>query len=630
MRTIDSAARRARLIAGVLCLGSALSMLVACSSEPRSVRDVDIPVVRDIPSALYGTIGAETTIGGLRPELISGYGLVVGLNGTGGDELPAAIRSTMERMLAQRGVTVGGPFDRGPLAGKSPSQVLRDPNIAVVVVQAAIAPGTPIGNRFDVLVRALPGTGTTSLEGGQLWTADLRLGPPTPFEGIRARQLAEARGPVFINPFEEPTASGRLGPRRLVGRVLGGGEVTQVLRLNMQLDNPSHSRARAIVSAVNSRFPPGRGDDGPTAHGRDNVSIGISIPARYRDEPGEFLQLLTHTDIDQSYPEERSRRYAEAMKREPQLASELGWRLQAIGPASIPFLVPLYDSDQLRPRMAALGTGARLGDPRTRPHLIALAEEGPIAIRSEAMGLMKRLPAHPSMNRTLVRLLEEPELGIRVAAYEALSAMNDPVLSSQLVGRDPELPLFRLDHVPIGDPLIYVTQQVEPRIVLFGDLGMEISPDEVVSAWSDRFMLTSVRGETLPRVWYEDHRTGERTIHSIRPALDELVRFAAHRQSPEAPQPGLGLSYAETVGLLYEIQRQGGVPAAFATEQDRLMSQLLDASEGLALADRPETESDRADAVWSERSGLRLPGQVDPSESSDGPTIVPIERDEKD
>ena len=103
----------------------------------------------------------------------------------------------------------------------------------------------------------LPNSTVTSLEGGLLWSTDLRLGPATTFGGHKTRQIAVAKGPIYINPFVEPSAMGDIGVTRTVGRVLGGGRMTEPLKLELVLDSESHARARSVVAAINGRFPQG-------------------------------------------------------------------------------------------------------------------------------------------------------------------------------------------------------------------------------------------------------------------------------------------------------------------------------------------------------------------------------------
>jgi hypothetical protein len=62
----------------------------------------------------------------------------------------------------------------------------------------------------------------------------------------------------------------------------------------------------------------------------------------------------------------------------------------------------------------------------------------------------------------------------------------------------------------------------------------------------------------------------------------------AHKTTPESPDPGLDLTYSEVVGAMYEIQRQGGTDAAFATERERLLARLMEAQDVAMVEERPE------------------------------------------
>ncbi|MEX0876017.1 MAG: flagellar basal body P-ring protein FlgI, partial [Phycisphaerales bacterium] len=213
-------------------------------NKPIPKAEIRAPTVtRDIPSALRGTVGAEARITGVERTLVSGIGFVVGLSGTGGLTIPEQYAAHLEREMGINGIGISNDDPNSPLAGQSPSELLRDPNTAAVIVQAAVPAGAREGESFDVYVRAI---NATSLEGGQLWTTDLRIGPPSAFGNPQARILGKAKGPIFINPFAEP--GGQFdGITRDVGRVLDGGGVTFPTRIEIILDNPSHQRARQIV-----------------------------------------------------------------------------------------------------------------------------------------------------------------------------------------------------------------------------------------------------------------------------------------------------------------------------------------------------------------------------------------------
>lgn len=618
---------------------------------PRAVTTTPI-VSRDVHPLLRGTIGAEGQLRGVQPVLVSGLGLVVGLNGTGGDILPENVASTMQREMSLMGVRGADAFRGTALEGKTPSEILRDPNTAVVIVQAAIPPGMPANATFDVFVRAV---NATSLEGGTLWTCDMRLGPPAVFGAVQARPIARARGPIFINPFSEDRPTGPDGVTRQVGRVLAGGTVTQPFSIELTLDSNSHSRARAVVSAINSRFPKGPGDPGDTARGRNVTdaggSIALRIPRRYRREPGEFLELVMHLPIDSSFPEEQARRLVEGVKAEPALAEEISWSLEAIGARALPFVRELYEHPELAPRMAGLKAGARLNDPIATGPLREVALRGSGRVRTRAIELLGIMDGGPIIDMTLRDLLDEPDLSVRVAAYESLAerATRDQMARiTAMLEDNPDAPRlsptrievlararwnrrniqgiqrfvigesFLLDVVPYGEPLVYVTQTGFPRVVIFGE-DRDIQRPSLVSVWGDRLLVAAEPGRGNVRVRLVDtDGVGVRTGESA-PDLVSLVEYLASARSNLTGRPGLGMSYSDVVGVLAAMSQGGGVRAAFATQSDKLRADLLAASASQDMIERPDRPGDEPIMLHQSPTVVRTPT---PDETP--PRVVPI------
>ncbi len=620
----------------VLAIGVILVSLMpvgGCGENWRRWRDRKKPVpkpavsapmiTRDIPSSLRGTVGAEARITGVEQTLVSGIGFVVGLNGTGGLTIPEQYAAHLERMMGLNGVTIANDSNSA-IARKSPRELLRDRNTAAVIVQAAIPAGARQGETFDVYVRAI---NATSLEGGRLWTTEMRIGPPSSYGDPQARILAKAKGPIFLNPFAEPGGEFD-GITRDVGRILDGGTITFPTKIEIILDNPSHQRARQIVSAINSAFPAAPSDREPTARGKDESLILVQIPQRYLDRRSEFIDLLSHVTIDQSYPEIYARRYAQTLESEPYLAGDMSMCLEALGERAIPFLSDLYTHPESAPRLAALRAGAALGDSRVVKHLREIALDPNSKFRTDAMSLMSTIDESLLVDTTLRELLSAPELMIRVEAYENLmdralrvrkariaqmfesntqgittSATQIDILSRVWVPMDPLRGVgrtlvegkFFLDLVPYGEPLIYVTQQKEPRIVLFGE-HLSLTKPLLASAWSDRLMLVADDANSPVRMYYRDDITRTTlTINEVPELLPELIKLFAHTPTPEDPRPGLGMSYSQVVGALYQIYDDRGVLAAFATEEDRLLADLLASVSSEEITMRPE--SDKADAV---------------------------------
>jgi len=622
------ACRGAGIALAALAIGSGLG---ACASNDAPPPRTVTPVVRDVPPALRGTVGTLGSFSGIEDTLVSGFGIVIGLRGTGGLPLDNTIAATMEREMGLRGIGRGNDFgDRSFLTGKSPRDILRDPSVAVVEVYAALPPGSPEGLSFDVFVRAV---NATSLEGGTLWTTDLRFGEPATFGKVQTKRLATARGAIFINPFAEPGRTDD-GVTRTIGRILDGGVVTDPLKILFTLDNPSHAVARSIVNAINTRFPPGPSERSDTAKGRDANNISFRVPAAYRERPGDFVKLIASVQTRAGIPaEDQANQYVEAMKADPTLSGELMWCLEALGPKALPRIRDLYEYPEFVPRMSGLRAGANLGDPRSAEVLKKLAREAKGAERLEAISLLSRVDGGPTVDMTLRDLLRESELLVRVTAYEGLArraeksqfrrlmttataeartkakeispthlellaAAEFPAGTAQGVARSVVEGKFLLDRVPFGEPLVYIAQQGRPKIVIFGENPMVKQP-MLASTWSNRLLLVSDSSTDPVRVRYTDAIT-QSVTKGVLPVTDlaGVTQYFARNPAGAIGGPGLNLSYAETVGALYALHQNKAMTAAFATEEDTLVAGLIEAAKTPGRRERPEFSGDKEITVF--------------------------------
>jgi flagellar basal body P-ring protein FlgI len=386
-----SSRRLSRVVTG-LAVGLAGIAVGGCSGiertppPPRQVR-AQLASQIDVPTIMRGgSIASEAIVEGYQPVVVHGYGVVVGLAGTGSGDVPPDVRAHMIAMAARHGIG----SERAGWGNLSPEALLDSPDTAVVVVEAVIPPAAPQESRFDVRVFAHPSSATTSLEGGRLYTTELlpaaggaavgqRTLPPT---GSRTpAALAEAKGPLFINPFAEPGAVGRDSIDRRTGWILHGGVVTRDIPMKLRLITPSHGRAMAIQSALNTRFVQEPGQDNPTAHGESDESIVITVPPSHYDDTETFVELVRYTTIRQDAAERVAMSTRRYVLDNPAMASAAAWRWEALGTRALPVIRDLYDEPQELPRLAALRAGARLDDPLVTPHLIAMAESGSADVR---------------------------------------------------------------------------------------------------------------------------------------------------------------------------------------------------------------------------------------------------------
>jgi len=574
------------LFAGSLAFIGGCSGIEKAPPESTSTK-IDRSFVIDVPEIMRGTIASESVVLGYesqtsenyRPIVARGYGLVVGLNGTGAADIPPTLRAHMLDEAAKGGF---GSEQYGPeIAGLTPEQLLNSEDTAVVVVEAIVPQGAVKGTRFDVRVYPAPGTQTTSIEGGRLYTTLLRPGE-LKVGGAQAFELAKARGPIFVNPFAEPGAIGRDTVTRTVGRVLNGGEVVKDMPIKLRLANPSHQRAAIIITAVNTRFPQEPSQKTATARGESDELIEIMVPPSFAGRTDEFLDLLRHSTILQANPEAAATFVKRTLLANPLVADAAALRWQALGTRVLPLIKDLYDYAEEVPRFAALKAGAELDDALVVPHLIDIAQNGAPDNKLIAIKLLGEMKLNPQIDIALRKQLDDPDVEVRLESYEALVRRRDPAMRQFAVDNK-----FIIDMVDSKQPLIYVTQIGQPRIVLFSS-GMEVRRPMSLFAWSNRLMMKAESGDEELEVFYRSPTGRQGTILKASPTLDKLVRFFGHETSIEKPDPGLGLSYSETVGAVHELWRNGFINADFKAEQDRILAAILRRERQTEVPERPE------------------------------------------
>jgi hypothetical protein len=385
-----------------------------------------------------------------------------------------------------------------------------------------------------------------------------------------------------VNPFAEPGALERDAVIRTVGRILNGGEAVRDIPIKLRLATPSHTRAEILENAINTRFPQERMQPDPTARGESDEAINITVPPSFRDTPSDFVELLRHTTIRQSGAEAVANSVKRALLTDPGAAYAAAWRWQALGPRALPMVRDLYDHPEELPRLAALRAGANLDDPLVIPPLLRMTAAATPETRRQAVGLMGGMRMDPRIDEGLRTRLNDDDLDVRLAAYESLIKRGYRFIDRFVVDGK-----FVLDIVESDHPMIYVTQVGQPRIAVFGE-GLALKRPLYVDAWSGRFMINAGVDDERVEVYYRPPDNGDRTIEVASAKLAEFIPFLGHTTQVDAPAPGLGLSYGETVGALYEIFRQGYLDVEFKAEQDRVLAAIVRQQRSGQVADRPE------------------------------------------
>ena len=227
------------------------------------------------PCLAFSRVKDLVEIEGIRDNMLVGYGLVVGLNGTG-DSLKNTpfTQQSIQTMLERLGVNTHG-------------ETMQTKNTAAVMVTANLPAFSAQGTRIDVSVSAMGDA--KSLQGGTLLV--------TPLFGADGQIYAVGQGPVAIGGFSAqgdaasvtrgvPTA-GRIANGAIVEREVAFALASQ-RQLKLSLHNPDLTTATRIAAAIDAYL----GNKVATA--TDPSSVVLDVPANYQ---GGVIGLLT--DIEQ-------------------------------------------------------------------------------------------------------------------------------------------------------------------------------------------------------------------------------------------------------------------------------------------------------------------------------------------
>ena len=568
-------------------LACALAVAAGCSNIEKAdptnkpTRVTRAPIPMDVDPIMRGTVASETVVMGYKPIVVRGYGLVGGLKGTGSKTAPAEVRAYILKELGRAGL--GEP--NSGFEGLSPEALLNSETTAIIIVEGIVPAGAPKGTRFDLRVYAAPGTATTSLEGGTLWHTELR--PGALLVGSReASAMANAKGPILINPFADSDGKASANVNRLSGRVLNGGAADKDMPIRLVMATPSHSRARLITSAINSNYPREPKQRGETAQGMTGEMIQVSVPPSWHDRSEHFVNLLRHTSVNVGPIDATAAAIAKAVVNNPGAANAASLRWEALGKKSLTAIRPLYTFAEEQPRFSALQAGAYLEDATVVPHLLELATSGSTELRVPAIQLLKRMPINPSIDLGLRPLLNDSDVDVRLATFEVLKARHDPIIQSQGVGKK-----FRIDVVPSSYAMVYVSQTGDPAIAIFGE-DLALKTPMTLRTWDGDLMFKADAGSAQVEVFYRPHDGLPAIIDKAAVKIPELTRFLGHSMDPAHPAPGMGMTFSQTVGALHALYAAGALPAVFKVEQDRLVAAIAKVGEEEEREERPEFVED--------------------------------------
>jgi flagellar P-ring protein precursor FlgI len=216
------------------------------------------------------------TLEGMRDNQLVGYGLVVGLAGTGDKQTTIFSTQSLANMLQQMGVTV------------NPTTITVKNTAAVMVTSTLPAFAQP-GTHIDVTASAIGDAG--NLQGGTLILTSLR--------GANGQVYATAQGAVVTGGFAAGRGTNSTTVNHpTVGRIPNGATVERAapslaptVKVDLQLRQADFTTAARISKAINEHFP-------NQAHAENSALVTVLIPDDYLHRTIEFISELENIPVD--------------------------------------------------------------------------------------------------------------------------------------------------------------------------------------------------------------------------------------------------------------------------------------------------------------------------------------------
>jgi flagellar P-ring protein FlgI len=232
-----------------------------------------------VPAGATSRIKDLANIEGVRQNQLVGYGLVVGLAGTGDtlNNIPFT-KQSLQAMLERMGVNIRGA-------------TIRTGNVAAVMVTGNLPPFGTQGTRMDVTVSALGDA--KNLQGGTLLV--------TPLLGADGNVYAVAQGSVTINGFQaEGAAASITRGVPTVGRIANGAIIEREIEfalnrlpnVRLALRNADFTTAKRIASAVNDFL------GAKSAEPIDPSTVQLSIPPEFKGNVVAFLTEIEQLQVE--------------------------------------------------------------------------------------------------------------------------------------------------------------------------------------------------------------------------------------------------------------------------------------------------------------------------------------------
>ena len=339
-----------------------------CSIRHRTLLILLVVAIIGVAENTYATrLKDLASVKGVRNNQLIGYGIVVGLDGTGDGNNARFTTDGLVNIMKNMGIKI----DRENLKVK---------NVASVMVTAKLPPFVKIGQTIDVTISSMGDA--SSLQGGTLLATSLK--------GLDSQIYAIAQGPISIGGFEVAggEVEGRQKNHLTVARIPCGATVEREVSVSfankdsitISLDSPDFTTIARMVEAINTFLK------GSYAKARDGATVDIAIPENFQNQQISFLAAVENLEIVPDAPakvvlDERTGTVVmgENVRIKKLAVSHGNLSLQVTATPTSP-ATPEQIPPQAGERLVTLGEGATLGEVVRALNSVGVAPRDLIAI----------------------------------------------------------------------------------------------------------------------------------------------------------------------------------------------------------------------------------------------------------
>ena len=484
---------------------------------------------------------------GLR---VSGYSLVWGLQGTGSAECPPDIRNVLLKHIK-----VLKASDKKYLSGKfakmTAEQLINSTDTAVVRISGIVPAGAPSKTKFDVNVYIPFASQTTSLEGGMLLPTELRRVEG----GIPGREVAIAGGPIFIDPLPIIQDGEMKKADKRFGIVLGGGISEYDRKIKLVLFEPDSRVAQLVQKRINSRFP--LENNKKVADAKNREYLTINIPEKYKEDYNYFIKVLLKLYLNNtlSYQEEKLAELEEMAKSPDADFEEITLSWEAIGKGAFPNLKKLCENIDTVEAYYAAKTILHMGDLSVIKPLSLIARNENHPCRYKATRTLGTAVYDPMASWTLAGLLSSNDDKMRLIAYDALRDGNHSHIMPIKLSNNSLMDSIKSE----SKNMICAWAALEPRIAIFGR-SIPVSDNIFYTNEASGIVINSIRDDPTISITRQLPKSSKFVKMTCPAKVENLIDKLS---SPLKDDVGAGLSFGQTIGILYEMCEKGFIEADF-------------------------------------------------------------------